>query len=131
MFCEFALLSRPPLPSRGHQQLQTDLIMSRADMLDVPRTRRLGYTICTAVAPDAVFTARTNGDTRALYDHQQPGLVSNPAHRTRRTAGHSLTVTEPVSQVRNRHRQTHRSYRLRTYLFCQTVRAADGRDDPA
>jgi hypothetical protein len=26
--------------------------------------RRLEHTICTAIAPEAVFTVRTNGDTR-------------------------------------------------------------------
>jgi hypothetical protein len=35
------------------------------------------YTICTAVAPDAVFTVRTYG-TRQLYG---PGLVRKNAHR--------------------------------------------------
>ena len=40
--------------------------------------RRLQYTICTAVAPEAVFTVRTNGDTDPAYDPPAAGLVSNP-----------------------------------------------------
>jgi ferredoxin len=36
-------------------------------MLNVPHPRCVECTICTAVAPDAVFTVRTYG-TRPLYD---------------------------------------------------------------
>ena len=39
--------------------------------------RREEYTICTAVAPDAVFTVRTYGDTAPPYD---PELVRRFTH---------------------------------------------------
>jgi hypothetical protein len=40
--------------------------MSRADVPDIPRPPTEEYTICTAVAPDAVFTVRTY-DTGPAY----------------------------------------------------------------
>jgi hypothetical protein len=36
--------------------------------------RRFEYTICTAVAPEAVFTVRTNGDTGPPYGPQRPPI---------------------------------------------------------
>jgi len=41
-------------------------------VVDVPRPRWEEYPICAGVAPEAVFTVRTYGDTRA---HPTPGLV--------------------------------------------------------
>ncbi len=62
--------------------------------------RREEYTICTAVAPDAVFTVRTYG-TGPLYD---PGLVrksSLPANQNPQVSEpHTAQTAEPVtSQV--------------------------------
>ena len=57
-------------------------------------------TICTARAPDAVFTVRTYGDTRPLYG---PGLVrtfSPDRQRLRRSQTYKINITSPVSQVR-------------------------------
>jgi hypothetical protein len=61
--------SQPPLPRRRLQQAQPGTIMGRADVLDIPRPHAGDeQTICTAVAPDAVFTVRTygTGHTTAL-----------------------------------------------------------------
>ena len=49
--------------------------------------RRDECTICTAVAPDAVFTVRTYGDTSPAYG---PGLARNFSDRNQRT-GRSAT----------------------------------------
>src|SRR5437773_4737909 len=57
------------------------------------------YTICTAVAPDAVFTVRTYG-TRQLYG---PGLVcksSSAEPRTSRSQRSRQPRTRIVSQLR-------------------------------
>ena len=57
------------------------------------------YTICTAVAPDAVFTVRTYG-TRPLYG---PGLVrksSSREPRTRRSQRRASPEPRIVSQLR-------------------------------
>lgn len=62
---KLALTARDPLPRRGLERLQLSLVVSRADVLDVPRPRRDECTICTAVAPDAALTVRTYG-TRPL-----------------------------------------------------------------
>jgi hypothetical protein len=61
--------------------------------------RREEYTICTAVAPDAVFTVRTYG-TRQLYG---PGLVrkfSPPEPRTSRSQRRVSPEPRIVSQLR-------------------------------
>ncbi|HET7013271.1 MAG TPA: hypothetical protein VFI65_05145 [Streptosporangiaceae bacterium] len=64
---QLALTRRQLLPRRGLQQLHLRLVMRRAQMPDIPRTPRCEeYTICTAVAPDAVLTVRTYGDTSQL-----------------------------------------------------------------
>jgi hypothetical protein len=47
------------LACRGLQHLQFPLIMRRAHVNHPPPPARFEYTICTAVAPDAVFTVRT------------------------------------------------------------------------
>src|SRR5712691_3549090 len=57
-------------------------------------------TICTAVAPDPVFTVRRYGDIPLLYG---PGLVrkfSHPDPRNRRSANCSSPEPRNVSQVR-------------------------------
>ena len=57
------------------------------------------YTICTAVAPDDVFTVRTYGDTRQLYE---PRLVRTSSHHNPqkpRSAARKITQAEIVSQV--------------------------------
>ena len=62
--------------------------------------RREKYTICTAVAPDDVFTVRTYG-TRQLYGHAA-NLVRTSSHhnpRNRRSATRKITQAEIVSQV--------------------------------
>jgi hypothetical protein len=63
---EFALASCQPLPRRGLQQFQLGTGVRRPEVLDIPRPRCEECTICTAVAPDAVFTVRTYG-TGPLY----------------------------------------------------------------
>src|SRR5215472_4254043 len=55
---------------------QLRVVISRADALDVPRSRRDKCTICTAAAPDLVFTARGCGDTASLHG---PRLVCKSA----------------------------------------------------
>jgi hypothetical protein len=62
--------------------------------------RREECTICTAVAPDAVFTVRRYGDTGQAYG---PGLVRKFPHRkprTRRSQRHARHELMIVSQVR-------------------------------
>src|SRR3954451_4489326 len=56
--------------------------------------RRLEYTICTAVAPEAVLTVRTNGDTPTPYEPHSPGFS------VQISAGHTTNtqVTGPPSQ---------------------------------
>jgi hypothetical protein len=51
--------------------------------------RRQDHTICTAVAPEAVFTVRTKA-TSAAYG---PALVFNSDEYTRKTAGQPFTAT--------------------------------------
>jgi len=57
-------------------------------------------TICTAVAPEAVFTRRTNEPTTARYPSTQDALSDHIQTRTRSSTtceGHDYTV---VTQVR-------------------------------
>jgi hypothetical protein len=56
---ELALPGGQPPPGRGLQRLHLGLVARRAQMLDAPRPSTREYTICTAVAPDAVRTVRT------------------------------------------------------------------------
>jgi hypothetical protein len=65
---KLVLASDQTLARGGLQDLQLDVIVNRPDVLDVPRPRREEYTICTAVAPAAVFTVRTYGDKCPLYE---------------------------------------------------------------
>jgi hypothetical protein len=58
---EFALASGQALPRRGLQHLHPGIVMRGPEMLDLRHPRRDEYTICTAVAPDLVFTMRTYG----------------------------------------------------------------------
>lgn len=63
--------------------------------------RRDEYTICTAVAPDAVFTVRTYGETGPLYG---PSLVHNSGDRnkkTRRSTNRPIDQGQSVAQVRS------------------------------
>ncbi len=48
-----------PLRGGSLQRRQLGLVMGRAEVLDRRDPRREDHTICTAVAPDAVFTVRT------------------------------------------------------------------------
>ena len=54
----------PAAASQRLQQLQLRIVMGRADVLDIPR--REECTICTVVAPNAVFT-RADRRHRSLY----------------------------------------------------------------
>jgi hypothetical protein len=47
------------LAGRGQQRLELLLVVRGAQVLHPRAPRRFEYTICTAVAPDAVFTVRT------------------------------------------------------------------------
>ena len=63
--------------------------------------RRDECTICTAVAPEVVFTVRRYGDTSPAYG---PGLVRNLSHydhRIRRSAAHKITQGQNVAEVRS------------------------------
>jgi len=57
------------------------------------------YTICTAVAPDDVFTVRTYGDTRQPYGHPPSAHFQPHKPRNRRSATRKITQAEIVSQV--------------------------------
>ena len=58
--------------------------------------RRLEYTICTAVAPDAVFTVRTYGDTRPPYGPHIPRIsVQILAARVAKPQVTALTSRNP------------------------------------
>ena len=48
-----------PLGSSGLQCRQLDVVVRRTEMLDRREPLRQDHTICTAVAPDDVFTVRT------------------------------------------------------------------------
>ena len=61
--------------------------------------RREEYTICTAVAPDDVFTVRTYGDTRQLYGHRLVRTSSHHNPQKPRSAARKITQAEIVSQV--------------------------------
>jgi hypothetical protein len=58
--------------SSGLQRRQLDLVMSRTDVFDRTRPLPRDHTICTAVAPEGVFTVRTKA-TSAAYG---PALAS-------------------------------------------------------
>ena len=49
---------------------QLRVVISRADVLDVPRSRRDECTIYTAVAPDLIFAVRACGDMAPLHGPQ-------------------------------------------------------------
>ncbi len=71
--------------------------------------RREEYTICNALAPEAVFTVRTYGDTSAPYDRD---LVHRFAHNepgTRWSARRPYPQPMIVSQVRFEHTRSSRS----------------------
>lgn len=61
---KLALPGRQALTRRGFQHLQPGFVVSRSDVPDIPRPRRDECTMCTAVAPIAVFTVRRYGDTK-------------------------------------------------------------------
>ena len=91
---KLTLPGRQPLPRRSLQQFQLHVIVSRADVLDIPRPAWKEYTICTAVAPDAVLTVRTYG-TGPLYG---PGLVRKFTSHEPKHPGHSAeSVQNPES----------------------------------
>ena len=97
---ELALPGGQPLPRRGFQQLHSASSCAdpRCSMSRDPR--REECTICTAVAPDAVFTVRTYGDTSPAYE---PGLVRNFSHReqrNRRSATRRVDQGQTVAEVR-------------------------------
>lgn len=70
---EFAQPGRQPLPRRRLQQLYLSIAVCRP-RCSISREPRLDeYTICTAVAPDDIFTIRTYGDTRPHYGSMTPG----------------------------------------------------------
>jgi hypothetical protein len=73
-----ALPCRQPLPRDSLQQLQLDVVVRRADVLDVARPRRHECTISTARAPEAVFTVRTYGDTCSPYEPRISAQISPP-----------------------------------------------------
>jgi hypothetical protein len=59
---QLTLPGRQLLPRGRLQQFHLSVAVRRPEMLDVPRPRWEECTICTAVAPDEVFTVRTYGD---------------------------------------------------------------------
>ncbi|WP_425311572.1 transposase domain-containing protein [Mycolicibacterium gilvum] len=61
--------------------------------------RRLDHTICTAVAPEAVFTVRTWA-IRAAYDPKLVRKFPLPAHQHRRSQTYAAAATELLIKVR-------------------------------
>jgi hypothetical protein len=56
---ELILATGQPLHRGGLERLQLLLVVGGSDVLHASCPRRLEYTICTAVAPEAVLTVRT------------------------------------------------------------------------
>ena len=61
--------------------------------------RRLDHTICTAVAPEAVFTVRTWA-IRAAYDPKLVPKFPLPARQNHRSQTYSMATEESLIKVR-------------------------------
>jgi hypothetical protein len=96
---KLTLAGRQLLLSGRLQQLQLCIIVRRSDVLDVPRPAGVEYTICTAVAPDAVFTVRTYG-TGPRYSPRLVRKSGQPTARTCRSENHPSLGPPNLSQVR-------------------------------
>jgi hypothetical protein len=84
---------RPSRPPAGRHREQTDV-------LDIPRPRREEYTICTAVAPAAVFTVRTYGDKMPHSTSPISAQIRSPRSANRRSASCTRSRPLSMSQVR-------------------------------
>jgi hypothetical protein len=62
------MADRHPLPGRGLQPLQIGLVVSRAGVLDAPRTPPEDHTTWTVVAPGPVFTVLMYGTRRLGFE---------------------------------------------------------------
>jgi len=87
-----------PLPRRLLQQLHLHVIVSRADVLDIPRPAMGGVHDLHGLRPDAVFTVRTYG-TEPAYGL---GLVHNFSllePRKPRSAARGSALSQNVAQL--------------------------------
>jgi hypothetical protein len=71
-------------------------------LLDLPRPRREEYTICTAVAPEDVFTVRTYGDTRTHYGQAPPASAQIPRRSRPNVQVRKLQPAKPRNADKSR-----------------------------
>jgi hypothetical protein len=97
-----ALPGGQALPGRGLQQFKLHVVRAEP-MCSISRDpRRDEWTICTAVAPDVVFTVRRYGDTGPAYGRRLVRNFSDHEQPTRRSESCNADQTQNVAEVRSR-----------------------------